>query len=243
VRLSQQSYRQTLINDKDREHPAHDAIVNLLSRPKNISKVLEDLYAFEFRREVPENRNGLELPPELSVEERWSFPQPQISHPIGHADSFGRLFPAAYLDLYLPNVSGVYLAIAQAECSAYPKQLLKESWKDKDKIGTMVYYNGYVQTYGPPWIPNFHELPGFTFGKEVAYIWQWGSVRSVAFEVKVQIKSAPEVIQQVNCYKAFLPFAKFVVVSPDDRYRDIIESQDIGFYKPSPEVIARLGLS
>lgn len=57
--------------------------------------------------------------------------------------------------------------------------------------------------------------------------------KAVAFEIKTNIPSLGELIRQIRMYQTYLS-AKFVVVSPDDRFADPIESQGIGFYKYEP---------
>jgi hypothetical protein len=59
----------------------------------------------------------------------------------------------------------------------------------------------------------------------------------IAFEVKSRISNIGEVIRQINQYKTFSRFDHFYIVSPDDRFVDILKSQSIGFIK-SPRGIA-----
>jgi hypothetical protein len=61
----------------------------------------------------------------------------------------------------------------------------------------------------------------------------------ICFEVKSKITSIGEVIRQINQYKTFLPPVRFVIVSPDDRYSDILTNQGIYFVKcPSIEELS-----
>jgi len=53
----------------------------------------------------------------------------------------------------------------------------------------------------------------------------------IAFEVKSRIKNIGEVIRQINQYRTFSRFNSFYIVSPDDRFVDILSSQGIGFIK------------
>lgn len=54
----------------------------------------------------------------------------------------------------------------------------------------------------------------------------------VAFEVKTSIRSIGETIRQINTYRAYLRSGtRFCIVSPDDRFRAILESQGILFVK------------
>lgn len=50
-------------------------------------------------------------------------------------------------------------------------------------------------------------------------------------EVKSYIKSFGELLRQINTYKTYEKYGKYVVVSPDDRFVELIESQDIKFLK------------
>ena len=52
----------------------------------------------------------------------------------------------------------------------------------------------------------------------------------VYFEVKTRIASVGALLRQINFYKSHKP-GKYVVVSPDDRYKDLLASQDVGFVK------------
>lgn len=59
---------------------------------------------------------------------------------------------------------------------------------------------------------------------------------SLMFEVKTSIKSIGEVIRQIQLYKTYFQIYtnriyEFIIVSPDDRYIDILKSQGIGFLK------------
>ena len=52
------------------------------------------------------------------------------------------------------------------------------------------------------------------------------------FEVKPSIPSLGELIRQIQMYRAYSKTGeKYFVVSPDDRFRKMLESQDIGFVK------------
>lgn len=49
-------------------------------------------------------------------------------------------------------------------------------------------------------------------------------------EVKSYIKSITETVRQINKHKEFLPSGvPYYVASPDDRFKEILESQGIGF--------------
>lgn len=56
---------------------------------------------------------------------------------------------------------------------------------------------------------------------------------NVAFEVKATIRSIGETIRQINTYRAQSGWkdTPFCIVSPDDRFRAILESQGILFVK------------
>lgn len=54
----------------------------------------------------------------------------------------------------------------------------------------------------------------------------------IAFEVKTSIRSIGETIRQINTYRAHIRReTMFCIVSPDDRFRAILESQGILFVK------------
>ncbi|WP_305982386.1 hypothetical protein [Roseivirga thermotolerans] len=52
----------------------------------------------------------------------------------------------------------------------------------------------------------------------------------VFFEVKTRIQSVGALLRQINFYKSYQP-GKYVVVSPDDRHKDLLASQGVGFVK------------
>ena len=52
----------------------------------------------------------------------------------------------------------------------------------------------------------------------------------VFFEVKTRIQSVGALLRQINFYKSHKP-GNYVVVSPDDRHRDLLASQGVGFVK------------
>ena len=53
----------------------------------------------------------------------------------------------------------------------------------------------------------------------------------IAFEVKTSIRSIGETIRQINTYRSYSKNTLFCIVSPDDRFREILESQNILFVK------------
>lgn len=54
----------------------------------------------------------------------------------------------------------------------------------------------------------------------------------IAFEVKTSIRSIGETIRQINTYRSYMRRdTLFCIVSPDDRFRAILESQGILFVK------------
>jgi len=64
----------------------------------------------------------------------------------------------------------------------------------------------------------------------------------VLFEVKSRIKNIGEVIRQIRQYQQYLGGydihnQKYLIVSPDDRFKDILKSQGIGFMKVPDGVV------
>jgi hypothetical protein len=51
----------------------------------------------------------------------------------------------------------------------------------------------------------------------------------LAFEVKSKIGSIGEVIRQIRQYQTFIRPDSFIIVSPDDRFKDLLESQGVLF--------------
>lgn len=54
----------------------------------------------------------------------------------------------------------------------------------------------------------------------------------IYFEVKTEINSLGELIRQIRHYEEYLP-GKYYIVSPDDKFRDTLKEQRIGFIKYS----------
>ena len=52
----------------------------------------------------------------------------------------------------------------------------------------------------------------------------------VFFEVKTKIPSVGALLRQINFYKSYKP-GKYVVVCPDDRHKELLASQNVGFVK------------
>ena len=55
--------------------------------------------------------------------------------------------------------------------------------------------------------------------------------KNYAIEVKSKIINVGEVIRQINQYKSYRDDFQYIVVAPDERYRDIFLAQKIGFIK------------
>lgn len=54
---------------------------------------------------------------------------------------------------------------------------------------------------------------------------------SIAIEIKSKIQSVGELIRQIQFYRTYLSGPTWLVVSPDDRAKDILTSQGIYFFK------------
>ena len=62
--------------------------------------------------------------------------------------------------------------------------------------------------------------------------WQvWDSKGAVFFEVKSAIKSLGELIRQIRMYEEYIGRNRFYVVCPDDKFKETLLSQGIGFVK------------
>ena len=55
------------------------------------------------------------------------------------------------------------------------------------------------------------------------------------FKVKTKIDSVGELIRQINYYRNVLRETIFVVVSENDKYKDILKDQKIRFIKYEPK--------
>lgn len=53
----------------------------------------------------------------------------------------------------------------------------------------------------------------------------------VGIEIKSKILSVGETIRQLNFYKEYTNNQYWIIVSPDDRFKDFFEKQNIKFYK------------
>lgn len=69
---------------------------------------------------------------------------------------------------------------------------------------------------------------------ENAFLPYWDISKSqkiIIFEAKSTVPSLGEVVRQIRMYEAFIPQAKFIIVSPDNRFEAALKSQGIGFVK------------
>ncbi len=76
---------------------------------------------------------------------------------------------------------------------------------------------GYSGNYSPKWDVYDHR-------------------HSLFFEAKTSIKSIGEVIRQIQTYKTYCKQGKYIIVSPDDRYAELLKEQNIGFLKCACEL-------
>lgn len=56
----------------------------------------------------------------------------------------------------------------------------------------------------------------------------------IAIEVKTEIPNVGELLRQINFYRNYFGGPRWIVVSPDDRYKDVLKAQGIHFYKFQP---------
>jgi len=64
------------------------------------------------------------------------------------------------------------------------------------------------------------------------------SLKNVCFEVKSKISNVGECIRQIRQYQSFTgDYVEYVVVCPDDRFKEVLKSQGIGFIKAPSEVL------
>ncbi len=84
---------------------------------------------------------------------------------------------------------------------------------------------------------NSDRISGITWSPkwEIRTIQQGHYPRAdpIYFEVKTEIPSLGELIRQINIYREY-GAKKIFVVSPDDRYVNVLEEQGIGFIKYTP---------
>ncbi|KOF03939.1 hypothetical protein AWW67_02150 [Roseivirga seohaensis] len=62
------------------------------------------------------------------------------------------------------------------------------------------------------------------------YLFSYFNDDEVFFEVKTKIPSVGALLRQINFYKSYKP-GKYVVVCPDDRHKELLASQNVGFVK------------
>lgn len=91
---------------------------------------------------------------------------------------------------------------------------------------------------------EYKRIPSFQNGKETGFLIdmdiepEWDIIREykqsfLHFEVKSSIPSLGELIRQINMYKAYKS-GRYVVVSPDDRFKESLKRQRISFLKYDP---------
>lgn len=85
-----------------------------------------------------------------------------------------------------------------------------------------------VSASGCPWVNRYDH-----YGTPVVDVRHGNGYNvTIAFEVKTTIRSLGETIRQINTYRAYMRSdTRFCIVSPDDRFRAILESQGILFVK------------
>jgi len=246
---AERTYQQALIQDKDKRHPQHDVLVNLLSKPKNLVRVIDSVLASE-RMKYFGNDNKFHKEDsfvDIQVESRWKLSTPEISKPIGRRkDSWGSPlhYIAGFLDVYA-EAKFVVPRPVMVPYSAWPtEKLIVNAYEELVQINSTYYLydKESLLIYGPPYIENYSEDAGKMKKECVEYDWNYlgnkfSDTYRMAFEVKIEIPSAADVIQQIKFYKEFVERdIIFIVVSPDTRCKDIIESQGIYFYEPYADV-------
>lgn len=224
-----QTYRQSLIRDRDRERnpKAHDDLVNLLSKPANTERVIDHVFKKQLTKRRDEAIDKLYKAKEqgFSIEDpipslTLSVTPPIMSKPIGHRigskpDGSPHIsHVAGFLDLYVDNL--------------YANTHVSVSVNSKDARAivnnTEPYLFGRRFVDWPPIEESPHPVSCKLVGERYC---------PIAFEVKIEIESVPELIQQINFYKTFIDSGTpIVVVSPDVRHIDLIKSQGVYFYEP-----------
>jgi hypothetical protein len=78
------------------------------------------------------------------------------------------------------------------------------------------------------------------YEEEITWEWESNKIKQrVYFEVKTAIKSLGELIRQIRMYQEYVSSGIFVVVCPDDRYKEQLQRQGIAFVKYRPDSIQR----
>ena len=115
-----------------------------------------------------------------------------------------------------------------------PLKIISKKWefpvtvKNKGKTSYVVGFVDFKVKFGFDCL----TLPLWQYPNEVRD-WDVVSQREgdFLFEVKTKIPSCGELLRQISLYREFIRGGNFCVVSPDDQFREIIESQDISFLK------------
>ena len=146
--------------------------------------------------------------------------------------------------------------ISEVGAPEKPELFIRKIWEDP--IQEVTFYNGRRKAYTigfcdmmvlwrQPFIECLFDVePKFVDGLWRP-VWSYKGSRirkpdhslesdTAYFEVKPSIPSAGELIRQLRMYQAYTGNAKWFVVSPDDRFRSIVESQGFGFIQVPPEV-------
>ncbi len=113
---------------------------------------------------------------------------------------------------------------------------IKAEWEKPITSGRNKYIIGFVDMVVSFWQTDRYALVKKNDVYENStwsYQAEWDSINShstCAFEVKPSIRSVGEVLRQINMYKINFG-ARYYIVCPDDRFKSILESQDVGFIK------------
>lgn len=151
------------------------------------------------------------LDPELIEQPEWEHPILSGKYTVGFVDM--KVWTYGYPRLLFTNISGAKNVV---DVGTIARKLPKED--EVHSIGNSIYTPCMdIAEWG--W-PSLHA--------------DWAREVNILFEIKPSIPSVGELIRQIQMYKTY-ESGHYVVVSPDDRWAEILKQQGINLAKcPAP---------
>jgi hypothetical protein len=245
--------------DEDLKAPTHDEIMSWLTA--NIDQVIIELFwdsdwPVEERREVEQDaRQIVQRTAEAMILSEWNAREEMARH-LGLPGYYAAdMAQKAQIDRTVPNL----IRISQRKSAEYREGFGGLTWPQHPlpRVAKLIwewpvktdgkFMVGFVDLYAEVRQPRL-ALAGYTYvegyagaegyrraadpGQLRAVVSDHWDLKRVYFEVKATMPSAGELIRQIRMYQEYVQ-GQWVVVSPDDRHRGILESQGIEFYKAS----------
>ena len=222
------NYLQTqLFPDEDIKQPKHDDIMFWLD--KNINSITEEI-----------------LPKDISKYIN-KYDKENINNKINQAKEYFRRIGTEESIENIKKLDNLNL-FNKEYIRTVPVNIEFKKWEFPVTIGEEKYKRiiGFVDMLIGFNFPTYHYLQGIVEEQKYGEIVKCrlekticlnfhSRYKTIAFEVKTTIDSVGELIRQINYYRNVLRETIFVVVSENDKYKDILKDQKIGFIKYEPK--------